>query len=279
MNNMIKKISKSVLPVTVALLASALTGCQSNGKAEILKPIEKNLVGSWELTLSSQLNDRGDTLETTLPNGSRFIFRFKEDGKMVNVRTMPDGIQDLRRYTWTADDEQSTYTLSGKPATLITRLTADELEYRTDTVQRYDGQTITPVPGLFAFRMKRVTEETSPAERIVGRWAFKQTYEKVNGEWREKNYNYSLEAWKEYKDNGRVAGHQKVDGKASDYEVNWRFDTRTGELCMYEGERATSARMELADDNTMLLYYDKDYDAVTGKEISGEFKDVCVRVK
>ena len=276
---MIKEISKSILPVAVALLASALTGCQSNGKPEILKPIEKNLVGSWELTLSSQLDDRGDTLATEQPEGSRFIYRFKEDGKMVNVRTMPDGTQELRSHTWSADDGQSTYTLSGKPATLITRLTADELEYRTDTVQRHDGQTVTPVPGIFAFRMKRVAEETSPAERIVGKWAFKQTYEKVNGEWREKNYKYSFEAWKEYKDNGRVVGYLKADEMARDYEVNWRLNTHSGELCMYEGELATTAKMELTDDNTMLLYYNEDNNPETGEVTSGEFKDVCIRVK
>lgn len=278
---MIKEISKSILPVAVALLASALTGCQSNGKPEILKPIEKNLVGSWELTLSSQLDDRGDTLETKQPEGSRFIYRFKEDGKMVNVRTMPDGTQELRSHTWSADDGQSTYTLSGKPATLITRLTADELEYRTDTVQRHDGQTVTPVPGQFAFRMKRVAEETSPAERIVGKWAFKQTYEKVNGEWREKNYKYSVEVWFELKDNGRTTGYEKTNGEErSGKEANWRFDTRTGELYMYKGELSHRIRIELVDDNTMLLYYDKDHDSSEpDKMTSGEFKDVYVRVK
>ncbi len=270
---------KSVLPVAVALLASALTGCQSNGKPEILKPIENNLVGSWELTLSSQLDDQGNTLETIQPEGSSFIYRFKGDGKMVNVRTMPDGNQELRSYTWTANDEQNTYTLAGKPATLITRLTADELEYRTDTMQLHDGKTVTPVPGIFFFRMKRVAEETSPAERVVGKWVFKQTYEKVDGEWREKNYKFPWESWREFKDNGRVVGHQKQGDKASDYEVNWRINIRTDELCMYEGERTLLTRMELADDNTMLLYYDKDYDAETGEVAVGEFKDVCIRVK
>lgn len=270
---------KSVLPVAVAVLASALTGCQSNGKQEILKPIENNLVGSWELTLSSQLDDRGDTLETIPPEGSSFIYRFKDDGKMVNVRTMPDGTQELRSHAWVADDEQNTYTLDERPATLITCLTADELEFRTDSMQRHDGKIMTHVPGIFTFRMKRVAEEASPAERVVGKWVFKQTYEKVNGEWCEKIYSYPFESWREFKDNGYVAGYQKAGDKASDYEVNWRLNTRTGELCMYEGERSTTARLELEDDNTMSLYYDKDYDAETGKEISGEFKDVCIRVK
>lgn len=267
---------KSVLPVAVALLASALTGCQSN--SEILKPIEKNLVGSWELTRSAKIDEQGNTLDESDLQGTNFIYRFREDGKMVNVRTMPDGNQELRSHTWTADDKHDTYTLAGKPATLITRLTADELEYRTDTVQQHDGQTVTPVPGTFAFRMKRVPEETSPAERLVGKWVFKQTYEKVNGEWREKTYDYTLESWREFRSDGRVAGHQKVGDKVSDYETYWKVNTRTGELCMYEGERTLSARMELADDNTMLIYYDEDYNPETGKMTSGEFKDVCVRM-
>ena len=135
------------------------------------------------------------------------------------------------------------------------------------------------MPGIFFSRMKRVAEETSPAERVVGKWVFKQTYEKVDGEWREKNYKFPWESWREFKDNGRVVGHQKQGDKASDYEVNWRINIRTDELCMYEGERTILTRMELADDNTMLLYYDKDYDAETGEVAVGEFKDVCIRVK
>ena len=61
--------------------------------------------------------------------------------------------------------------------------------------------------------------------------------------------------------------------------MNWRINTRTDELCMYEGERTLLTQMELADDNTMLLYYDKDYDAETGEVTFGEFKDVCIRTK
>lgn len=270
---------KSTLPLAVALLASALTGCQSNGKIEILKPIEKNLVGSWELTLSSQLDDQGNTLEAKVPEGSCFIYRFKEDGTMVNVRTQPNGNQELRCHTWTADNERNTYTLSGKPVTAITRLTADMLEYRTDTVQQHNGDTVIAMPGKFAFQMKRVAEEKSLAEQVVGKWIFKQTYEKVNGKWRERNYKYSLESWREFKDNGRVVGYQEVDGKASDYEVNWRVNIQTSELCMYEGEQTMPGKVELTDDDTMVLYYDKDIDAVTGEVTSGEFKDVCIRAK
>lgn len=275
---MVKGISKSVLPVAVAMLASALTGCQSNGKPEILKPIEKNLAGSWELTLSAQLDDRGDTLEANGPEGASFIYRFKEDGTMVNVRTFPNGNQDLRSFTWTADEERNTYTLSGKPATVITRLTADMLEYRTDTVQRHNGDTAIAVPGKFVFQMKRVAEERSLAEQVVGKWEFKQTYEKVNGEWREKSYKYSLESRREFKDNGRVAGSQKVDDEVLDYEVNWRVNARTGELYMYEGGQSVSCKMELTDD-TMVLYYDRDVDYKTREAVSGEFKDVCIRAK
>lgn len=269
---------KSAFTVAVALLGTVLTGCQNNNRSEILKPIDKNLLGSWELTCSAELNDQGDTLDVSDLQGSSFIYRFKDNGKLLNIRTMPDRNLELRSHNWTADDQQNTYTVEGKTPTTITLLTTDNLEYRTDTVMRHDGKTVTPKPGIYVFSMKRISDDLSPAEQILGKWAYKQTDEKVEGKWSEKTYKYPFESSRDFMDNGRVAIYQKAGDNAQNHETNWRINVKTGELCLYEGERKMTGRMELVNDSTMYIYYDQDLDVDSGKEIPGEFREVCVRV-
>ena len=267
----------SLLSFSVIFIASALTGCHNvNDNHEIFKPIEKSLAGSWELTSSSRLGDNGETLEKHGPEGSCFIYRFNSDGSLINVRTTPDGRQELRSHKWEADEDNNGYRLDNAFNSII-RLTADVLEFAKDSMLILDGDTAIMVPGKFGFKMKKIADEPSLAEKIAGKWVLSKTFEKTGDEWKEKTAASPIEAWRIFWDNGRVTGHSKEGDKVSDHEVNWLVNINTGEITMYEGEISISAKFELEDADTMVIYYNEDRDAATGKIISGEFKDICIR--
>lgn len=269
----------SLLSCSVILLASALTGCHNDSdNSDILKPIEKSITGSWELTSSSRLGDNGETLEEHGPEGSSFIYRFYNDGSLINVRTLPDGRQELRSHKWEADEDNNGYRLDNAFNSII-RLTAEDLEFSKDSMLIHNGDTAIIVPGKFGFKMKKIADEASLAEKILGKWVLSKTFEKTGDEWKEKTAASPIEAWRIFRDNGRVTGHSKEGDKVSDHEVSWQVNITSGEITMYEGEISMSAKFELEDADTMVIYYNEDRDAATGKIISGEFKDICIREK
>lgn len=287
MNKMQKAIQ--CLSTTLAMLALvcaslvSFTACSDDDdEYGILKPISEHLIGRWMDVDSYIVDENGNKIEDEKNglHGYVVMTDFQPDGRSIHINTTPEGWQRMTTATWKVDQEETGYhIMMGETDYFfpIHKLTADYLI--TSTNSSYDETTGQMVEADFRFEHRKVADEPTLAERLVGMWIFKNTYEKVNGEWRVKNYDYSLEAWCEFKDNGRVAGKQTYADQTEEYEVNWKINTRTGELSMYGEYQDVTGRLELVDDDTMQIYYNKDEDFVTGEVSFGEFKDLLIRVK
>ena len=287
MNKMKKAIqSLQAMLAMLALMCVSLvsfTACSDDDdEYEILKPISEHLIGRWMDVDGYMVDENGNKIEDEKNglHGYVMIRDLQPDGRSILINTTPEGWQRMTTAAWKVDQEETGYHIMMDGTDYffpIHKLTADYLI--TSTNSAYDETTGQIVEGAFRFEHRKVPDEPTLAERLVGMWRFENTYEKVNGEWRVKNYNYSLEAWREFKDNGRVAGEQTYADQTEEYECDWKINTRTGELSMYDEYQDVTGRLELVDDDTMLLYYNEDRDFVTGEVSFGEFKDLMIRVK
>lgn len=275
---------KSILFAACCLTAmTAFAGCDGNNDKDseigILKPISQHITGKWNLVTSYMKKD-GKWVESPIPEGQEWTYTIRTDGTVVNAVTAADGFTTLKAGTWTTDEKAGTLTMAIMTANIYSLdATSFEMGYHGKTTDTETGE---EVEGDFKWRLTRMDETVkTPAEKLVGKWVFKSTYEKKDGEWKEYNKYEPDEAWVEYREDGTGKNYYKAGNKEYEMGGGWSFNNKTFQVrTTKEGseEAKVASPVTFEDDNTYSTAYTECYDPATGQIVAtGEFKDVWVR--
>lgn len=280
-SNMRKKTMKTsaLLLCTLALAATVLGACSDGKEAQVLKPIDQHITGRWKLTQCLELKD-GKWVEDPLEGEDGMLSTYCADGTLIVTNVDPDGKAAMHTTSWSADDEQRTLT-NGECVTQLLRLTADELQMAYHL--SVDNETGEYSEGEFRWLMTRVDQEPlTLAESLLGRWLYVSTYEKKNGQWTECSYGRPDEGWHRYQPDGTATSYSRVGDKEHTGTMKWTVNQLTGTVVCTNPENEaqfSTMQAELEGDDTLNMFYSKNFDPATGQAIEGEFKDVLKRVE
>lgn len=263
---------------------TAFTGCNDDnknkeGESTILKPIAEHITGKWGIETSYMKQD-GKWVESPIPEGQEHTYTIRTDGTVASAVTAADGFTTLKGGEWKTDEEAGTLTLATMTVDIYSLdATSLEMGYYGKTTDTETGE---EVKGDFKWRLIRMDETVkTPAEKLVGKWLFKGTYEKKNGEWKAYNQYEPDEAWVEYREDGTGTNYYKVGNKVYEDGGGWSMNNTTGQIrTTKEGseEAKIAPPITFEDDNTYSTAYTECYDPATGQIVAtGEFKDVYVR--
>ena len=176
-----KKNVLTLFWITLLTLAGFPSCSDKENKGEAIRnPIAANLPGKWTMIKSYEKKD-GEWKEVIEPEGSGTTYLFRTDGSMMSAVTYANHDTYLRSLTWEAEDHKNTFKINYKAYPVeytLMRLTADELEFGYDKATDY--ATGATQEGEFKWLFRRIDEEQKNfAERLVGRWHFSKSYEKI----------------------------------------------------------------------------------------------------
>ena len=270
--------------LTACCLAAmtVFTGCKdSNDKDSetgILKPIAEHIIGKWNMTESYQ-KQNGKWVEDPIPEGQGLTYTLRTDGMVVGAQTMEDGFTTLHSGKWKTDEDANTLTF-GTMTVGILSLNANSFEM--DYGEAVDTETGETLKGEFKWKFSRMDETVkTPAEKLVGKWVFKQSYKKENGEWKEYNQYEPDEAWCEWREDGTGTLYFKAGSNEHKSSGAWSMNNTTSVVrTMSKDGQATMIPVTFEDDNTYSQASEQAYDPEKGEIVeTGEFKDVYVRVQ
>ncbi len=269
-----------LLLMSIAIMLP-LSGCKnSSNDNEILRPIKENLIGTWNQYTQETLSENGEIKRETSDENSDYLYQIelREDNTAHFVATMKDGYTRMNVMQYQIDEDTPSITINGV-TTPIFLLTANEFGFSHNQIKNSETGEVTN--GEVKWIYKRVDNpEPLFAEKFIGKWNFSKTYEKKNGEWVETGYGIPDEGWYEYKENSSIAVYSRKADKEQTSEMIWAVNAATNEMKYYKdwgGEELYSCKVSFEDDNTINVFYSKNYDPATGKVKEGEFKDVLIR--
>lgn len=277
------KLKNIILAACCLTTMTAFTGCDDNkdkdSETGILKPIAEHITGKWNIE-TSFLKQDGKWVEDPMPEGQGQTYTIRTDGTVMSTITAADGYTTLNAGEWKTDEEANTLTLATMTVNIYSLdATSFEMgEYGKLT----DTETGEEVEGDFKWRLTRMDETVkTPAEKLVGKWIFKTTYQKKDGEWKEYNQYEPDEAWVEYREDGTGTNYYKAGDKEYESGGRWSINNTTCEVrtTSEDGQTTnTTPAITFEDDNTYSFIYPECYDPATGQIVAkGEFKDVYVR--
>lgn len=261
----------------VCLLAvgSLLASCKDDEKKNVLKPLSTHLLGKWETVSSFKLED-GKWIEEALEKGEGQTLTLREDGMTLISRTDGDRQTALLTSEWSVNDSTNELKLQTTTFSLLS-LEADRFEMGMRG-KALDSETGEPVEGEFKWLLVRMDESQKTfAERLVGKWIYRGTFEKVNGEWMPCSFAIPDEAWNEYREDGTLASHVRIGNDVNDFDLRWSINNESGELRHFKGEQSMSSNLSFEDDRSYSILYTENRNHTTGEVKTGEFKDVYVR--
>lgn len=254
-----------------------LAGCHANkeSKGTILKPIEKHIVGKWEMTGNSSFVD-GKWEENANEQNVSFVMNFRPGGSELRVMTYPDGFTALATTTWSVDEAAGKLMSNGE-STLL-KLTADELELGGSYSRNPETGEIYKKESKWTYR-RMAESETTLAEWLVGKWQFSKSYEQQkDGKWTEISFALPNEATFIFNEDGLGEMHSRQGEVVQDSEgAQWSVNATTGELRLKKEENQRVNKIEKVDENTLCVYYDENMDLVTKEIRKGAFKDILIR--
>lgn len=247
-----KILSKLTLAVMMAIACTGFISCgdDNNEPVEtVLRPIAEHIVGKWQMTGFSILND-GKWEEQINDNNVSMAMDFRPDGTEVRVMTYPDGFTALATRTWSVDEANDL--LADSPSQQrIYSLTADELGIE-------GSQSMDPGTGEIAQRQVRWTysratqQDLTLAERVVGKWRCSEVYMKNNDEWKPMAGSYA-ESYIDLKEDGKCELSLSIDNeKPFSAEYRWSANTAAGLLRLSDYQ---VLQIEMSDDNTLIIYF------------------------
>lgn len=277
------KLKNIIFAVCCLTAMTAFAGCNDNNDKDsetgILKPISQHITGKWNLETSYAKKD-GKWVESPMPEGQGQTYTIRTDGTVVSAVTAADGFTTLKAGKWTTDEKAGMLTLATMTVNIYS-LDANSFEmgYYGTIADTETGETLETD---YKWRLTRMDETVRPpAEKLVGKWVFKSTYEKKDGEWKEYNRYEPDEAWVEYREDGTGKNYYKAGNKEYEMGGGWSFNNKTFQVrTTKEGseEVKIASPVTFEDDNTYSTAYTECYDPATGQIVAtGEFKDVWVR--
>lgn len=271
-------MNKSI--ILAAFAALALTSCHSDNEADsILHPIADHLTGYWEQSVCLEKNEKGEWVDTSTP-GYAYTLTFKANGDFLTTRTVPDGWQQVRCCTWKGDDENNGFNqfFDGQSKFVqLTNLTPDKFEIYTESAQPDGGGEY--VAGEYKSIYTRRAEPPF-VEKMIGKWVYSKTYEKVDGEWKDCDFAVPDEAWYDFRADGIGITYSKFGNQDFQMETKWFFNPVESLMRLTSVKTGVNreTKYQMADNNTIEFLYTENTD-ITGEIRTGEFKDVMIREK
>lgn len=274
----------SILLTTCCLAAmTVFTGCNDDnknkdGETGILKPIAENITGKWNMEESHRKQD-GKWVEDPIPEGQELTYTLRTDGTVVGAQTMEDGFTTLHSGKWKTDENANTLTFGTMTVGI---LSLDANSFEMDYGEAVDTETGETLKGEFKWKFTRMDETVkTPIEKLIGKWVFKKSYKKENGEWKEYNQHEPDEAWCEWREDGTGTLYFKAGSNEHKSSGAWSMNNTTSVVrTMSKDGQATMIPVTFEDDNTYSQASEAAYDPEKGEIVeTGEFKDVYVRVQ
>ena len=283
--NIMNRIRKRLLFLFLVCIAMGILniGCSDEATPEsddkILKPVAENVIGKWSMKESYKKLD-GKWVEDPIPEGQGQTYTIRTDGTVLSAFTAPDGYTKLNLGEWETDEAANKLTLGTMTVDVLSlNATSFEMGYG----EALDAETGELMDGEFRWKYSRMDEtQKTLAEKLIGKWNYSKSYEKINGEWVEIHSGMQDEGW--------FLGETDIlfceDGSSSVYarfgehertlSMYWRVNNATGELRMVTKDGQTmELNVAIGVDGTLSVFYNLELS--TGQTVTREFKNVLIR--
>ena len=283
MKSSIKKISALLTMMAVAILAFTFTGCSDEATPEsddkILKPVAENVIGKWSMKESYKKLD-GKWVEDPIPEGQGQTYTIRTDGTVLSAFTAPDGYTELNLGEWETDEAANKLTLGTMTVDVLSlNATSFEMGYG----EALDAETGELMDGEFRWKYSRMDEtQKTLAEKLIGKWNYSKSYEKINGEWVEIHSGMQDEGWFLaetdilFCEDGSSTVYARFGEHERTLSMYWRVNNATGELRMVTKDGQTmELNVAIGVDGTLSVFYN--LEPSTGQTVTREFKNVLIR--
>lgn len=242
---------------------------------QILNPISDNILGKWKQTKCYSLQENGEWKEEINESGVEETMTFKAGGKVNISYTAGDGMTTLHVAEWKADDAVNTLWL-GPHGYSILYLGEDSFKWSLN--KAIDSSTGELIDGSWEWVMTRLDpSELSLAEKLVGKWVFAKTYQKIEGIWQEISFGLPDEGYYDFKEDGTSTIYSRLGSDVLTSDMNWSVNCKTGELQWYIGEAKGYPVFISIYDNQLSVEYTHNFNQGTGEIVTAEFKDLLLR--
>ena len=269
-------IKTSAYIMAMALLMVMLScGDNHDDDKELLKPISEKILGKWLQSKCYSLQDNGEWLEEENPEGIEETMTFKEGGITNISYTAPDGMTTLHVAEWRAEESDSTLWLGPHGYRI---LSINKASYVWGLQKALDPETGEIIGGNWKWVMTRLDpSDLSLAEKLVGKWVFSKTYQKIEGKWEEISFGLPDEGYYEFKEDGTSIVYSRLGSDVLTSEMNWSVDCKTGKLQWYKGETKGNPVIMSISDNQLSVEYNNNFDQGSGEIVTAKFKDILIR--
>ena len=257
MKSSIKKMSALLTMMAIAIFTFTFTGCSDEATPEsdnkILKPLADNILGKWSMKESYKKLD-GKWVEDPIPEGQGQTYTIRTDGTVLSAFTAPDGYTKLNLGEWKTDEAANKLTLGTMTVDVLSlNATLFEMGYG----EALDAETGELMDGEFRWKYSRMDEtQKTLAEKLIGKWNYSKSYEKINGKWVEISLGLEFdESGLLFREDGLVTVYSRNGEDENTHDMNWSVNTATGKLrCMYKGQKPMEVNIEIGVDETLSVF-------------------------
>ena len=283
--NIMNRIRKRLLFLFLVCIAMGILniGCSDEATPEsddkILKPVAENVIGKWSMKESYKKLD-GKWVEDPIPEGQGQTYTIRTDGTVLSAFTAPDGYTKLNLGEWETDEAANKLTLGTMTVDVLSlNATSFEMGYG----EALDAETGELMDGEFRWKYSRMDEtQKTLAEKLIGKWNYSKSYEKINGEWVELHSGMQDEGWFLgetdilFCEDGSSTVYARFGEHERTLSMYWRVNNATGELRMVTKDGQTmELNVAIGVDGTLSVFYNLELS--TGQTVTREFKNVLIR--
>lgn len=271
------------IKTTVFILTSAMTvilhscdnGDEPQDANQILKPISENILGKWKQTKCYSLQENGKWMEEIDEFGTEEIMTFNAGGKTNISYTDAEGMTTLHVAEWKAQEADDILWLGPHGYTILA-LGKDSFMWGLN--KAIDSSTGELIDGKWKWEMTKLDpSELNLAEKLVGKWVFSKTYQKIEGKWEEISFGLPDEGYYDFKEDGTSIVYSRLGSDVLTSEMNWSVDCKTGKLQWYKGETKGNPVIISISGNQLSVEYNNNFDQGSGEIVTARFKDILIR--
>lgn len=248
--------------ITLLVTTLLTAGCNNDSEIEepVLKPIAEHIIGKWQMTGSSVLeNDKWE--EQINDENVALAMELRSDGTELRVMTFPDGFTALATRPWSVD-ETTCVLSSGQQR--IHKLTENELVTEATQVQDPGTGEITQKLTRWTYR-RAMEQDKTMAERLVGKWICSETYDNVDGEWVVRENDIYDVFWIVLKENGICEEYYVKDNKEFPNPTSkWSVNAAT---CRIRWDGPEDYMIEMPDNDTLVICFESAEGVVMLKDV------------
>lgn len=261
---------------TLVILPSCGNDDVAHDTDQILKPISDKILGKWNFSKCYSQGEDDEWQEEINTAGTEETMTFKAGGKVNIAYTAADGMTSLHVAEWHADESNNTLWLGPHGYTI---LSLGEDSYIWSLRKAIDPTTGELIDGNWKWLMTRLDPADSTlAEKLLGKWIFSRSFQKIDGEWQEISFGLPDEGYYDFKEDGTSIVYSRLGSNELTSEMSWSVNCKTGELLWYNEEvRANPVFISISGDQ-LSVEYASNFDQGTGEFAKAEFKDILLRI-